>query len=89
MKYTVFWSTIAESQLAEIWLTSADRNAVAKAAHEIDERLRADAENQGESRDHGRRFLFLPPLAVYFRVFDDDRRVYVVSVREIRPRTKE
>jgi hypothetical protein len=45
----VLWRPVAEQRLAAIWTSASDRNAVARAAHAIDEALRADPERVGES----------------------------------------
>jgi hypothetical protein len=65
MNYTVIWDSDAEQELAALWLDPAQRAAVTRAANEIDQRLQADAPNQGESRPHGRRITFVRPLGVY------------------------
>ena len=80
MNYTVTWVPSAEQRLADIWLNAPDRDAVTRAANDVDQRLRRDPENQGESRLAGRRILFSDPLWVIFRVFPDDRRVEVLTV---------
>jgi len=80
MNYTVIWLRPAEQRLADIWLNAPDRDAVTRAAHAIDQRLRRDPENEGESRPGGRRVLFSDPLGVFFRVFPDDRVVHVLLV---------
>ena len=87
MRFTVLWTPGAEKRLAELWLDADDRDAITRATYEIDERLRVDPENQGESRDKARRFLVVPPLAAYFRVLVEDRKVYVLAVRSVRRRS--
>jgi hypothetical protein len=62
MNYTVIWLPSAEKDLAALWLSATDRPEVTRAANEIDQRLGADAPNEGESRRGGRRILFVPPL---------------------------
>ncbi len=88
MIYTVLWTRNAEQKLAAIWLAASDRAAVTAAAHRIDQLLRNDPDQQGESRDQGRRVLVDPPLGVMFRVQPDDRQVYVLSVWRIDKRSK-
>ena len=80
MKYTVIWRPSAEAQLAELWTSAADREAVSAAADEIDAKLRADAVHQGESRWDATRILITPPLAIYFDVSEQDRLVAVWAV---------
>jgi hypothetical protein len=82
MSYTVTWVPAAEQELANIWLNATDRNAVTRAAHAIERRLRRDPLYTGESRTQGTRVAFLPPLACLFRVVEDDLLVEVIHVWE-------
>jgi hypothetical protein len=84
MDWTVVWLPDAEIELAELWLASIDREATTAAADQIDQLLRNSPETAGESRTADRRILIIPPLAVIYRAFPDDRFVRVSSVREIR-----
>jgi hypothetical protein len=80
MSWTVVWLPGAERELAELWLEASDRNAVTEAAHWIDQRLKSEPENEGESRPDGRRILFAAPLGVIFRAISRDQRVVVSHV---------
>jgi plasmid stabilization system protein ParE len=80
MRFTVVWRRSAESALIDLWLDSADREAVRRAADEIDRLLGVDPLSAGESRIGNTRFLFVPPLGIYFDVVPDDRLVSVWSV---------
>ncbi|MBP87944.1 MAG: hypothetical protein CMJ64_14675 [Planctomycetaceae bacterium] len=80
MPFTVVWLPAAEADLADLWLNSGDRDAITKAASEIDKLLRRDPENSGESREEGRRILLSRPLGVKFRTYSQDRMVQVVDV---------
>ena len=84
MSYTVLWKPAAEGQLADIWTSANDRDAVTAAADGIDARLRRDPLGAGESRSGIRRVLFAPPLAVDYEVREPDRTDYVLRVRRIR-----
>ena len=86
MNYTVLWKPSLKQRLAEIWLESDDRNAVASAANTIDVLLRIAPFDQGESRSGLTRIFIVHPLAVVYDVFDDDRRVDVLAVRDITKR---
>lgn len=87
MKFTVRWGRAALSQLAEIWLQHpSERDAINRAADGIDRRLSVDPAQQGESRDQGRRVLFAPPLAAFFRVDENSRTVRVLAIRGMRLR---
>ncbi|QDT66248.1 hypothetical protein V22_35130 [Calycomorphotria hydatis] len=80
MKYTVVWSPTAEAKLAELWLESNDRADLTVAADRIDELLRRDAANVGESRSTVSRILIEPPLAILFDTSSDDRLATVWAV---------
>lgn len=82
MDWTVVWLPDTEVELAELWLTSTDRERVTIAADQIDMQLRRYPVDAGESRAAGRRILIVPPLADTYRVLADDRLVQVVNVRE-------
>jgi hypothetical protein len=80
MKYTVLWVPGAEQRLAELWMDATDRDAITKASHAIDQQLKTDPLNQGESRPRGRRVLFESPLGVLYRVEEQDMIVRVYHV---------
>jgi len=80
MRFTVIWTATAEQSLTDIWLAAEDRQLVADAANAIDGQLQFDPEQQGESRESGRRILLASPLAAKFRVFPEDRIVRVLHV---------
>jgi hypothetical protein len=63
MRFNVTWAKAAEDDLASLWTDAApeDRQAVTSAANAIDQELRTDAQEVGESRPKGRRILFNPP----------------------------
>jgi plasmid stabilization system protein ParE len=83
--FTVRWKRIARDRLAELWMQASDRSAVTAAANRIDVLLQFDPDNQGESRDRGRRLLVEPPLGVIFRVNHQKRIVYVLRVWRTSP----
>lgn len=75
------WTPDAEQDLAAVWLAVPDRDAVTAAAHAIDQRLETQPLAFGESRESGvSRFGVVRPLAVWFEVIADDRRVIVHAV---------
>ena len=77
MIFTVVWTKAAMDDLTEIWTLSGERKAVTSACDRIDNRLRRDPLNAGESRDGDDRMLFESPLGVTFQVSDADRLVTV------------
>jgi hypothetical protein len=84
MKYTVIWSPAAEAELADLWIKAKDRNVIAEAADEIDDLLRRDPREVGESRDDRVRVVVVSPLGVEFEVKEADLMVYVLAVWRFR-----
>jgi plasmid stabilization system protein ParE len=80
MRYQVDWSPQAENDLAALWLDSTQRDAITRAAHEVDQLLRIDAHQRGESRTANSRILFEVPLGVIFHADEERGRVLVVRV---------
>jgi hypothetical protein len=81
MNWTVVWRPVAESHLAELWTNGPDRADISRAADEIDQRLRHDPSNQGESRTSDSvRILVVEPLATLFEISAPDRLVTVLKV---------
>jgi mRNA-degrading endonuclease RelE of RelBE toxin-antitoxin system len=79
MAYNVIWTRRALRQLSALLRAARDQAAVSDASVEVQRRLAADPLNEGEDRDRGRRILFVPPIAVVYRVNDNTRTVHVVS----------
>ncbi|MBI3466265.1 MAG: hypothetical protein HY000_24895 [Planctomycetes bacterium] len=80
MNFAVLWKPKAEQALAKVWMDAADRGAITAAARSIDEQLRIDPTNAGESRSDGLRILLAPPLGVKFTVDEPKHRVYVTAL---------
>lgn len=81
MRYAVVWLAEAEEELAALWLGAHDRDAITRAAIEIERRLQSpNAASEGEARSSGRRIVFEAPLGVIFRVDDASRRVTISHV---------
>jgi plasmid stabilization system protein ParE len=82
----VEWLESALNDVTAIW-TRADRRrrqAITAAGHEIDQRLRRNAANEGESRSGRQRILFAEPLTITFQIELDGHTVTVLNVRESR-----
>lgn len=79
MRFTVVWSPFAQDRLTELWLRSADRNAVTRASHRVDHLLRIDPDTRG-SPWFGDRVLHIPPLRVAFAINPMDMLVEVFDV---------
>ena len=80
MKFTVVWKPQAERTLLELWLETSHRDALTRAAEEIESLVRERPESVGESRDLGRRWLFVEPLGVDYSVSLNDRVVEIINV---------
>ena len=80
MIYTVIWKPFAERVLADIWISSSDRQAVQCTADAIDAALRTTPYPVGESRANNERVVIAPPLAVRYAVFEADRIIEVYAV---------
>jgi hypothetical protein len=78
--FIVRWVPEALNELATIWMQASDRTEITAAVARIDRQLQDDPEDQGESRDEGRRILLESPLGVMFRVQPADRTVFVLTV---------
>ena len=68
MIYPVIWKPFAERALANVWISSGDRQAVQGAADAIDSVLRSTPYRVGESRANNERVVIAPPLAVRYAV---------------------
>lgn len=87
VKYAVRWSRQALDALAQLWLDNpAQRAEFTQATATIDQLLLVNPHEQGESRDDGRRILFVPPLIVIFSVDADHNVVRMLSVRHLKRR---
>jgi plasmid stabilization system protein ParE len=82
-RYTVVWVDSAKDELAEVWMSSADREAVVAATQAIDGELAQDATTRGDELSEGLRSLFVPPLKVIFVVREPDRIVEILRVRSL------
>ncbi len=82
-RYTVVWPQGAQDELAEMWLSSADRTAVTAAVDWLDRELAEDAPSKGIELREGLRALFVPPLRVLFAVREADRVVEVLRIRRL------
>ena len=80
MRFTVLWKPQAERTLLELWLQSSDRETLTRAAEEIESLVRQRPDSVGESRERGRRWLFVEPLGVDYSVSVNDRVVEIINV---------
>jgi hypothetical protein len=82
------WARRALDAMADDWLQADPvlRQAITAAAHAVEQRLRKNPHNEGESRSEGVRITFASPLAVTFRIEPDGQTVSVLEIRLLRPR---
>ena len=80
MKWTVDWVPSAEGDLADFWNKGPDRQEITAAADAIDVDLCRDPYAVGESREGNLRILFMPPLAIHYKVDQSANKVIVASV---------
>jgi hypothetical protein len=84
MKFQIIWLPGAEEELTQIWLEAADCAAITKAVFDIEQALRTDPLNQGESRGGVHRAIAAGPVVVAYEPHPDDLRVEVISIKAFR-----
>jgi hypothetical protein len=86
--FRIEWFQSALNELASVWTQgdAALRQAITAASQSIDQQLRNHPERQGESRDDGKRILFVPPLGFSFRVDSQQQLVSILHVWAFRQR---
>jgi hypothetical protein len=87
MRYMLSYLPRAREELAELWLSAADRSAVTESSDFIDHELRDDPHEKGEAVDDALRLpsIVEPPLIYYYVVSPDDCLATVWSVRWAKP----
>ena len=83
MRYTVGWSASAQSELAEVWLETVDREAVTAASNEIDAFLAVSPNDPRCEVVAGKGILIIGPLGVEYRIRERDRFVVVVNAWKV------
>jgi plasmid stabilization system protein ParE len=87
VKYTIHWSRQALDAVAQLWLDNPAQQAeITEATAAVDQLLQYDPHERGESRDDGRRIVFVPPLAVIFHVDAGQNLVRILTVRHLKRR---
>jgi hypothetical protein len=81
MKWAVVWLPAALDELTRIWTNSTHKQAISRAADQIDLELSRDADKKG-TLQRNKLVLIVPPLGVSFEVIPADRLVRVVQVAE-------
>ena len=85
-KYKVLWRRrVLEGELAAIVVRAMeegqDVSALTFAMERVDQLLCNDPKSRGESRGEFERVLIVPPLTITFEVHEEERIVFVLSVR--------
>jgi hypothetical protein len=80
MKYDVAWLPGAHDRLERIWMAAADNKRVLRAANQIDYLLASDPHLPGAIHLGDENTLIVEPLAVDYRVVENERRVLILSV---------
>jgi len=81
-RYTVVYSLMSLRRLAESWLDNpAVRQEIADASDEIEAALLDRPHAVGEPVSPRARLVVRPPLAVLFRILEEDRQVRVIHLK--------
>jgi hypothetical protein len=81
IRFTVVWPQSALDELADIWIASRDRDAVTKAANQIDRELADNPLAKGLALMEGLRSFYREPLRILFAIREDDRIVEILKVK--------
>ena len=79
MRHTVTYLSEAQNELADIWNRARNKQAVSTAANRIDRELKNDPEEKADWL-YGDWLYVEPPLAVVFRIIEEDRKVEITQV---------
>jgi len=80
-RFTVVWDASAERNLTQIWNENpAIRQEISEAADKIDSTLAYEPASIGLPRGASR-YVVQEPLAILFRIVEDDRQVRVLYVK--------
>lgn len=81
-RYTVSWTPLAQRSLAEMWLNNPRSRAdITNASDRIEQELADRPTQLGTETSSNVRLVALPPLAILFRIIEDDRQVRVIHVQ--------
>jgi hypothetical protein len=87
VKFSIRWSRRALDSVAQLWLDNPDqRSGITQATATIDQLLQFDPQEHGESRNDGRRIVFVPTLVAIISVDADHNVVRVLDVRQLKRR---
>lgn len=80
MNYYVYWAPSAHERLERLWMAAEDQATLLRAANAIDNYLAEDPYRINAALVGEERTFIVEPLAVDYVVFDDERRVVILSV---------
>lgn len=80
MSFTVAWDQAAEDMLTALWLDARDRGAISEAVDHLEQALRMNPLELGESRSHGFRLVFHGPLIFLIHVDVVLKTVHIVDL---------
>jgi hypothetical protein len=83
MAFTVICSNDAQNQLANLWLSAADRAAITAAQYRIEQELAADPRRKSNEISEGLWRIDFPPLKALFEIDDQDRLVRITAIGRI------
>jgi plasmid stabilization system protein ParE len=76
-KFAVTWKPLAESQLADAWLTASDRKTVTTAQATVDRLLENDPLGSSRHLSEGFFTIRVRPLRVYFTLDAEQSRISI------------
>jgi len=79
MHYQLFWDRDAEANLTAIWLAARYHQRINEAVLRLEQKLQSHPEDERESRDDEYRIMFASPLAVTYRIYEEDRKVLILG----------
>jgi hypothetical protein len=85
VKYAVDDTTLAEAELLDLWINASDQAFVTSVVHHIELLLRLYPREVGEARESPlTRIVFAPPVGMWFDIIEDDLKVLILHVWEIK-----
>ena len=80
MSYYVYWTPSAHDRLERLWMAAEDQAILLRAANAIDKYLAEDPYRIDAALVGGESTFIVEPLAVDYVIFEDERRVVILSV---------
>ncbi|QDT36976.1 type II toxin-antitoxin system RelE/ParE family toxin [Stratiformator vulcanicus] len=80
MKWQVTWTAPAQRELAEIWSAARDRQRLTEAVDRFDRSAEQDPRVDTDRYGNQERIAFAGPLAIVFRIIDEESAVHVIDV---------